>query len=609
MCGFFGAVGEAAHTLDPTAALHALHHRGPDKNGVHAADGVILGHTRLAVIDLSAAGAQPMHAAHATVVFNGEIYNHHALRDELTHKGAAFQSRSDTEVILHGYLAWGEGLVERLDGMFAFAMWDARARRLLLARDRAGKKPLFHARTASHLAFASEPKALLAVDRTFAPTTLPFLLTLGYVPAPLTHLAGVEQLPPAHYAVYERGALRVQRYWTSPFRAPRPKAPSIERAIKDVRALVEAAVQKRLESDVPLGAFLSGGVDSSIVVAVMSRALGRRVKTFSIGFSGDARYDETHYARLLAHRYGTDHTQFVAGPSSFELVERLVQLHDGPFGDSSAIPTSIVSMLTKKHVSVALSGDGGDELFGGYTRFYAAQLAEHVPAIARRIGQLVAARLPEGASGKQLYARGVRFARRATLPLADRLLAWSAFFVEDLGAVLRRDRSWDLEAAWRFSREHVPERASPLQAALAHNFETYLPYDLLVKADRASMLHGLEVRSPFLDTELVALAAALPDSYRRRGTQTKWILKQAFADLLPREIAHRAKMGFGVPLGAWFRGDLGHYIHDRLGAGARCYEWLDRDYVQKLLHEHDQGRADHGQKLWLLLTLEVWLNA
>ncbi|MCC6811987.1 MAG: asparagine synthase (glutamine-hydrolyzing) [Deltaproteobacteria bacterium] len=614
MCGIFGVVGDGAEAIDPAPAADALHHRGPDARGSYREPGVLLGHTRLAIIDLSEGGAQPMRAEGAALVFNGEIYNHHTLRDDLLRAGQTFRSRSDTEVILKGYLEWGDGVVERLDGMFAFALWDARARRLLLARDRAGKKPLFYSEKAGRLTFASEVKALsgLGAGGGFAKETLPLLLTLGYVPAPLTHVEGVAQLPPAHLAVWEGGRMQTTRYWRSPFLAPRPKAPSIERALHLVRGGVEAAVARRLEADVPLGAFLSGGVDSSIVVAVMSRLLGRRVKTFSIGFSGDERYDETHYARLVAQRYKTEHTQFIASPSSFEWVERLVEMHDGPFGDSSAVPTSIVSMLTKKHVSVALSGDGGDELFAGYTRFYAADFAESVPSPVRELSRLIAARLPEGKSPKRLYARGVRFARRASLPLADRLLAWSAYFVEDLSRVLRPEHRWDLDAPWRFTRDiagEVPEGESALQTALAHNFAAYLPYDLLVKMDRSSMMHSLEVRSPFLDKDLIAMAAALPDSYRRRGTQTKWILKQAFADLLPRQIMNRAKMGFGVPLGAWFRNELRSYIRDKLAGGARCYEWIERDYVEKLLHEHDAGRADHGQKLWLLLTLEVWLQS
>ncbi len=609
MCGFFGVVGPAAETVSPERALAALRHRGPDAEGVHREPGVLLGHTRLAVIELSALGAQPMRDGGLTLVFNGEIYNHRELQRTLSDEGRVFHSRSDTEVILHAYKKHGERCVHALDGMFAFALWDTERQRLLLARDRPGKKPLFYAEHAGSFYFASEQRALecLGVPLEIDVSALGSLLVLGYVPAPGTLHRGVRQLEPGTQLVRAAGPLRTQRYWRSPFSsAPRPIA---ERAaLHETRALVEAAVERRLEAEVPLGAFLSGGIDSTIVVGVMQRKLGQRVKTFSIGFSGDPRYDETHFARIAARAFDTDHTEFEvdARPAS-DLIDALVAAHDGPFGDSSAIPTWIVSRLTRQHVTVALTGDGGDELFGGYTRFHAAAAAQALPRALAQPLHALAHRLPEGAHPKDVYARAVRFARRATLPLGDRLLAWCAYFVDDLTAVLRPEIGADLEAPWRFSRTHTPQDRSALQAALAHNFSTYLPYDLLVKADRASMAHGLELRSPFLDTALVQHASALPDGFRRRGLVTKWILREAFADLLPEAIRTRGKMGFGVPLGAWFRGPWRGLLRERLHPGARCMRWLEPTYVDRLIDEHLRSVADHGQRLWLLLTLEAWL--
>ena len=616
MCGIFGAAA-VTRPVDVDAALASIAHRGPDAHGSFRVGDTVLGHTRLSIIDLSDAAGQPMVSPDGQVAltFNGEIYNHHALRDELVARGHRFRSRGDTEVILEGYLEWGDGVVERLDGMFAFGIWDERRRRLLLARDRPGKKPLFYARDGHGLRFASEIKAMTASGLAAEPdvSALPFVLTLGYVPAPHTMYAGVSQLPPASLLVWEPGREPVvRRYWHAPFSAA-PISPTVDEATREVRRLVEAAVERRLEADVPLGAFLSGGVDSTIIVGVMARLAGHKVRTFSIGFAGDPRYDETRYARLAATAFGTEHTEFTLEPSSFELVERLVALHDGPFGDSSAIPTSVVSELTRRQVTVALTGDGGDELFCGYHRFLAAEAAERIPLPLRRAGAAIARLLPRGASDRTLGARIERFASAAALPLADRLTRWTSFFYDDLDRILRRDvaATLDLAAPTAWSRALGDEcaAAGPLARVLDHNFNAYLPYDLLVKADRSSMAHSLETRSPFLDTALIEYTARLPAGFKRRGTTTKWILKRAFADLLPAEIVNRPKMGFGVPLGTWFRGNLKQYLGDHLGRGAALDQYLDAAYVERLLNEHFAGRADHGGRLWLLLTLEVWLRS
>jgi asparagine synthase (glutamine-hydrolysing) len=615
MCGIFAALG----TIPPAALAaisQSLAHRGPEAEGSWSDGECTMVHRRLKIIDLSEAGAQPMISDDGRIVvaFNGEIYNHRALRAELESSGRPFRSRSDTEAIVRGYEAWGNAVVERLDGMFAFALWDARRRQLLVARDRAGKKPLFYSTAGGLFRCASTVAALHAsgFPRGLRPSSLPMYLAYGFVPAPATMHENVEQLPPAsRLIVGPGGAPHIDSYWKPRFGAWLT-SDSYADATDRVRALTIAAVERRLESDVPLGAFLSGGIDSTVIVGVMARALGR-VRTFSIGFAGDARYDETRYARIAARAFGTDHTEFTLEPSSFELVETLVRHHDGPFGDSSAIPTYVVSKLTRQHVTVALTGDGGDELFAGYSRFLAAEAAERIPAVVRGWAAEAAAWLPTSPSERSLAARAQRFLAAAALPLADRLAAWNTFVAPrdllrvDVAATL--GDAVDAPLAWQRAVTLESRGRTILSRALEHNFRTYLPYDLMVKADRCSMAHALEARAPLLDTALVEYAATLPPSYLRRGRETKRVFKQAFADLLPSEIRSRGKMGFGVPLGTWFRDELRAYLADHLAAGARLYEWLDRHAVARLLDEHQRGVRDHGQRLWLLLTLEIWLRS
>jgi asparagine synthase (glutamine-hydrolysing) len=628
MCGLFGALGPIPlDTLD--AVARALHHRGPDAEGRLVRDGVVLLHRRLRVIDLSDAAAQPMvnEDGSVQVVFNGEIYNHRALRRELEQAGHRFRSHADTEVIVHGYEAWGADVVHRLDGMFAFGLWDQARARLLLARDRVGKKPLYWSAAGGAIRFASNIAALHASGLPLRVNlaALPYYLAYGFVPPPLTPYEDVLQLPPASRLVVEHGSLRPVESWWQPCFGERaatdPRAADtfgFDDAAEQVRRLVTRAVERRLEADVPLGAFLSGGIDSSIVVGLMARLTREPVRTFSIGFSGAPGYDETHYARLAATTFGTRHTEFVIDPARFappspELINRLVELHDGPFGDSSAIPTYVVSKLTREHVTVALTGDGGDELFCGYLRFLAAEAAEVIPLGLRRAAREVTQLLPGARRERSLVARARRFLDASALPLDERMARWNSFFTdpavllrpevaEALGAALPAPLAWQRET---FARSTAP---SVLGRVLEHNFRTYLPNDLLVKADRTSMAHGLELRSPFLDTALVEYAAALPPAYLRRGRVTKRILRHAFADLLPPPILRRGKMGFGVPLGDWFRGQLRSYVTDLLGGGARCTEYLSAAVVRRLLDEHMQGASDHGQRLWLLLTLEVWLR-
>ena len=627
MCGIVGFVRFDGQPLDLQVLgrmTAALTHRGPEGQRLQfLAAGptrVGLGHTRLKIIDLSDAAAQPMANEDASVwvSFNGEIYNFRELRARLAVRGVPFRSASDTEVILRLYEAEGERCVGALDGMFAFAVWDARRETLLLARDRVGKKPLFYYSTPTLFAFASEIKALLA-HPDIAPEVdaeaLPAFFLYGYVPTPATFYRGIRKLPPGHLMLVDQnGKVRMEEYWDLPTRSESSDLrPSEAGAAARVRELTTQAVRRRLIADVPLGAFLSGGIDSTIVVGLMSQLLEGSVRTFSIGFAGDPRFDETRYARLASTRFGTVHTEFVVEPSAVDLVERLVWHHDGPFADSSAIPTYLLSRLTREHVTVALNGDGGDELFAGYLRFYAALLSERVPAWVRHAAHRILSGLPEWGGHRSPFGRLQKFAGSATLPFVERFTRWISVFYEDLPRLLpdyqdngRAPLPLVLLLPYLRRCEGVP----PLSRLLYLNLKTYLLDDLLVKMDRCSMAHALETRSPFLDRALMEYVSALPDHMKLRWGRTKVILRRAFADLVPPQILRRGKMGFGVPLRAWFTADLRDYLQDLLLApDARLRTYLNQEYVRRLCHAHLAGHADHSPRLWTLLTFEVWLRS
>ena len=632
MCGITGAIW-----TDPKRAIDAptlrkmtevIRHRGPDDEGEYATEfrlrppyepmpGVALGFRRLSIIDL-AGGHQPMSNEDGTVwlVFNGEIYNFPTLRRRLEGAGHTFRTNSDTETIVHLYEDEGLDFVRHLNGMFAIAIWDSMRRRLVLARDRIGQKPLVYRQEPGRLLFASELKSLLqvpGVSRAVDAGAIDEYLTYQYIPHPKTIFTGIRKLPPGHLAVYQDDKLEVRPYWE-----PDLNHEIVITATEAAERLVElmtSSVELRMRSDVPLGAFLSGGVDSSLIVALMQQRSGQPIKTFTIGFP-IAEYDETSYARQVARHLGTEHEELQVTPDGVSILPKLVWNYDEPFADSSAIPTWYVSEMTRRHVTVALSGDGGDELFAGYPRYKAVWMADQIDRLGP-IRALLAApvwqKLP-GSRQKSFIRRLKRFGEFLAKTPQRRYLEWIAIFNESRRATLYRDDFVEqlpdcdpfsfLGNAWR----RAGSRDAVTGASLA-DLTTYLPCDLMTKVDIASMAHSLEVRQPFLDYRVVEYAASLPLSLKfRRGTG-KRLLRRAFGHLLPRAIWDRRKMGFGVPLDHWFRHELRDLTHDALlGESARINTYFRREAVDQLVTQHESRQFDHAYRLWSLLVLELWLR-
>lgn len=612
MCGLAGIIHwnkEPVLLPELRGMASLLHHRGPDEHGTaQPAPWVGLCHTRLKVIDLSPAARQPMTGVECWLCFNGEIYNFRELREELTKLGHSFKSRSDTEVILRAYEAWGSEAFARLDGMFAIALWDHRKRELFLARDRTGKKPLYYRTDGRCLCFGSEIKALRVHPHAQTQVNegvFPYLLALGYPPAGESCYREIRQLLPATWVRFREGHEPESRvYWTLPPEGPAKNRP-VGQAAQELRDLLGRAVQRRLVSDVPLGAFLSGGLDSTLVAALLSKQAAQPVKTFSIGFEGDPRFNETPYARLAAEKLKTDHTEFVVRPQPFDLLEKIVWHLDQPFGDSSVVPTYLLCQLTRSKVTVALNGDGGDELFAGYDRFQAALLSERIPFPLRALGGRIARGLPPGAHSRSRLGRFRRFLEPGAEPLGFRFLRWNCFFFEPEKLLAGRAGE-----PLRGPALKPGNRSGLLDQLLRFNFREYLPNDLHVKMDRCSMAHGLETRSPFLDTALIEWAFRLPDSLKLRGGTGKWILRETARDLVPRAILQRKKMGFGVPLDAWFRGRWKDPLRDALDSpDSRIRRYFRPEAVRRIIQSHLEGKAEAGQRLWLLLTFEFWLRS
>ena len=619
MCGIAGFV-EASGAISPfhpeqsRALVHrmcdVIRHRGPDDEGVWLDEGVALGMRRLSIIDLST-GHQPIHNEDRSVwiVFNGEIYNFLELRRELEALGHRFYTATDTEVIVHAYEEWGKQAIVRLRGMFGLAIWDARLRTLLVARDRIGIKPMHYAAVNGRFYFASEIKSLLQapdLPRDLDAGALDHYLSFLYTPRDGSIFKSVHKLPPGHLLTWTDGRVAIEQYWQMP--ATETFTGSEADAVEQLRAVLTDAVRSHLISDVPLGAFLSGGLDSSLVVGLMTQVSSARVKTFSIGFD-DPAFDELAHARRVAQHFGTDHHELVVKPDGVGILDKLVSHFDEPFADSSAIPTWYVSEMARRHATVVLSGDGGDELFGGYDRYLphprVVAFDRYSPRALRRVAGMAAAHLPHG-------VRGRNFLRHVGRDAQGRYLDAVRFFgADEKSALLSADVRGAIDGpdpeaqlARHFQRFAGLPWASQM---MRFDAETYLPEDVLTKVDRMSMAHSIESRVPLLDNAVIAFASALPSDLKIKDGRRKHVLKEVAATLLPREIIDRRKQGFGVPLGTWFRGDLRELFADTLLSPASLQRgYFQPAFVRQIVNEHLAGTRDHTLRLWQLVVFEKW---
>ncbi len=614
MCGIAGMVQTHSDGEVDTATIHrmceAIVHRGPDDEGIFVKGGVGLGMRRLSIIDL-AGGHQPVFNEDNTVwiVFNGEIYNFPDLRSQLLARGHLFSTHTDTEVIVHLYEEYGAECVQKLRGMFAFALYDERVGRLLLARDRVGKKPLHYALHNGTLFFASEMKAILAVRPELAKVNHPALLQymyFGYIPDPATAFQPIHKLPPGHLLEFSRGELRIRQYWDFPQYATHEPA-SEEELLEELEFRLAEAVRIRLIADVPLGAMLSGGTDSSTVVALMARATSQPVKTFSVGFR-HADFDEAPYARLVAQKFGTDHHELVLEPDLMETVETLTGHLEEPFGDSSMLPTYFISCLARKYVKVALSGDGGDEAFAGYDR-YRIHLEDRsykfIPGWAGHLYRdYVHPLVPYGMPGRNL-------AYSISLPWQERYIEGVSFqsFQREMG-ILSDDFVASDRAPLKGFEEYLDKAPAhdPLSRVLYLDSKTYLPGDILTKVDRMSMAVSLEARVPMLDHVFLEWVTALTPRWKMRNGSQKIILKKLAERVgVPSEVLHRPKQGFSLPLGDWMRGELKELVQSTLlDAQTLNRGYFNANGLRRMLDEHFQGRRDHSSRLWRLLIFELW---
>lgn len=611
MCGIAGIVSLDGRPVDPRevrSMCRVMAHRGPDDEGLYVGRGAALGMRRLSIIDVEA-GRQPLGGEDGSVwaVCNGEIYNFRELRGDLARRGHSFVTGSDSEVIVHLYEELGRRCVEKLRGMFALAVWDERRGELLVARDRLGIKPLYYAVAGGRLAFASELKGILqiaGVERRLSWGAVNHLFTSLSTPAAQSIVEGVRKLEPGHLLIASAArGIRIERYWDVSFEAD--AAQGEEALVERLRGMLDESVRLHLVSDVPVGAFLSGGIDSSSVVAIMARQAVAPVKTFSIGFD-EQDYDELRYARLVAERYGTEHYELVVTPDAVDLVDDLAWFLDEPFGDSSALPTFMVSRLASQFVKVALSGDGGDELFAGYDRYLVEgreRRYEVLPRVLRGALGALAGLLPE-------TVRGRNFLRHLSLHGPARYLDAVTLFRPEEKKRLFRPAAYEMlsrEDPWRTEAECLARANGHWLSALQYlDLKSYLPLDILTKVDRMSMAHGLETRVPLLDHRLVEFAATIPAPLRLRDGVTKHIFKRAMRGLVPDSIIDRPKQGFAVPLGRWFRGRLDRFVRDLLlSTTSRSRGIFSETYVERLIQQHRAGRP-HDLKLWTLISFELW---
>jgi len=649
MCGVCGIVNFDQRPVNPgilKRMADLLIHRGPDDNGavflsqvlekkckpikfkdfdeLRPINGLIgynigFGHRRLSIIDLSEAGCQPMSNEDGTIwiTYNGEIYNYREISDRLKVLGHRFKSNSDTEVIIHSYEEWGEECLERFRGFFAFAVWDANKKLLFLARDRVGKKPLFFYTDQDKFIFSSSLKSILinpGIHKNINLEIIHDFLTYGYNPTNQTIFKGINKLPPAHLLICKNGKIDVKKYWDlADSYNSEHRSYNIRYFNRRLLELLEETVKLRLVSDVPLGAFLSGGIDSSAIVGMMSKLMDEPVKTFSIGFD-DESFNELKYARQVAEYFKTEHYEFMVTPKAFEVLPELIWHCDEPFADSSILPTYYLSKMTKKYVTVALNGDGGDESFAGYESHIGEKLVTFYQMIPPVIRNQIIRRIPndyfESTRRIDLFRRWKRFMEKADIRIGRR--EWRWIFSNDMKEEIYSDsfkkKVKEIDSLILRENEFFRITNADLTTRLLNlDIRIYLPEDLLVKADRASMANSLEVRSPFLDHHLMEFAASMPANLKFRGFTTKYVLKRALENFLPKKIIHRYKQGFGVPLGNWFRGELKDFSYQVLmDERATNRNYFKKEKIRSLLDGHCSGKHDYGHKIWALLVLELW---
>jgi asparagine synthase (glutamine-hydrolysing) len=623
MCGITGFVNSGNRPADRAALERmnaAIVHRGPDDEGSYISGPAALAMRRLSIIDV-AGGHQPIHNADRTkwIIFNGEIYNYREIRADLESRGHSFYTRSDTEAVVHLYDEYGAACVDHLRGMFAFAIWDERGRSLFLARDRVGKKPLLYShRPDGGIVFGSEFTALLAhpeIGREIDPAAIDAYFSFLCVPAPMTAFREIRKLEPAHWLLWKDGKIETRRYWMPDFsRKIRISEPE---AIEETTRLLREATRLRLISEVPVGAFLSGGVDSSTVVALMAQESSTRVRTFSIGFD-EQDFSELRYARMVADHVGAEYNEFIVRPNALEALPVLVEHYGEPYADSSALPTYYVARETSRHVTVALNGDGGDESFAGYERYAAMQISElytRVPAPLRKaLIEWPVGLLPSSEVRRTRFRDAKRFVAAARLPRIERFFRWSSTFDREAKREIYTDefarQTAGLDPMRPIERWFANANGSgTLDASMLADLMTYLPNDLLVKVDIAAMANSLEGRSPFLDHKVIEFAASLPENLKMRRYRTKYLLKKVAERLVPKEVVYRPKMGFGVPIGRWLRGEMEPFLRDILLSERSLRRGVVRPQkLLQLVEEHSRSERDHAARLWVLLMLELWFR-
>jgi asparagine synthase (glutamine-hydrolysing) len=646
MCGICGEINFLDQGVNPETIkrmCRVLVHRGPDDGGIVLMNGhefvevkhplesnvygkpfeIALGHRRLSIIDLSTAAHQPMRNENGTIwiVYNGEIYNFQNLRKTLEQNGHFFKSNSDTEVILHAYEEWDVECLNAFRGMFAFAIWDCNRKRLFLARDRLGKKPLVYFNKNSHFAFASEIKALLQipeVERRVNHPALNHYLTYQYVPSPHTIFEGIKKIPPAHYLLYDRrGNLKIERYWRLNFNSSHNADIDVQEQKDRIRTELEESVKLRLISDVPLGAFLSGGMDSSLIVGIMAKLSAKPVKTFSIGFD-EKKFDELSYARLVSNYFATEHHELVVKPNAIEILPKLVWHYNEPFADSSAIPTYYVAKMTRDYVKVVLTGDAGDENFAGYPRYLRSKWVASFTKVPEKLRKNLIPSLFRHISA--LHCREKTLNRLSdfieslstdqAMNYAEQIKIFNAkekedIYTEDFCEKVGRLNCLDFV----LKKFEESETEDLLEQLLYADINSYLPEDLLVKMDIATMANSLEARVPFLDHKFMELVAGISPRLKLKGNVTKYILKETFKEFLPEAIFKRRKMGFGVPVSRWFRNELKDYIYEiLLDPRTLNRGYFKKEGIERLLNDHIAARYDHSSKIWALLFLEMWFR-